>query len=227
MGIAKRLAGSAGRSIAVNKAPAKTSGFVLESFRRAVDGVGPLVGAAEAGDKELRETRGDVEEAIDGLVMKHVQWASAQGFVTNLGGLASMAVTAPANVTGLAMLQCHLVGAIAHLRGYELTDPKVRNAVLACMLGKDSVNSLIKSHKLPSSPMAIATAPALEPGLDRRIATEVAAEMIARVAGKRTASLVGRRVPVLGGVIGGSSDAWSTYQVGRYARAELRGRTPA
>ena len=89
--------------------------------------------------------------------------AGAQGFLTNIGGLVTMTVTIPANVSGLALLQAHMVGGIAHLRGYDLADPRVRNAVLACMLGGDSVTSLIKAKKLPSSPMAIATAPAYDP----------------------------------------------------------------
>lgn len=227
MGIAKKLATSAGRSIAVKQAPGRVAGFVLEAFDRAVDGVGPLPGAATSADRALAAADGDPEEAISELIIKHAQWASGQGFLTNLGGIATMAVTVPANVSGLALVQCHLVGGIAHLRGYDLHDRKVRNAVLACMLGKDTVKSLIKSHRLPSSPMALATAPVLDPGLDRAIAAEVAAELIARAAGKRTASFVARRVPGLGGVIGGSSDGWSTWQVGRYAKAELRRRTPA
>ena len=50
--------------------------------------------------------------------------------------------------------------------------------------------------------MALATAPPHDPDLDRVIAAEVASELITRVAGKRLASTVGRRVPVVGGVVG-------------------------
>ena len=41
--------------------------------------------------------------------------------------------------------------------------------------------------------MAIATAPTYDPTLDDRIATEVASELLARVAGKRDVAAIGPR----------------------------------
>ena len=114
-----------------------------------------------------------------------------------------------------------MVAGIAHLRGYDLDDPRVRNAILVCMLGEDTVNSLVKRKKLPAPPMALATAPAHDPDLDRIISAEVASDMITRVAGKRLAVTVGRRIPIIGGVIGMGADGFGTWQVGRYADREL------
>jgi hypothetical protein len=82
----------------------------------------------------------------------HTSLAGVQGFVTNLGGLTTAALAVPANVAGVTVVQCHLVAGIAHLRGYDLDDARVRNAILACMLGEDAVHDLVKSHRLPSSP---------------------------------------------------------------------------
>jgi hypothetical protein len=118
-----------------------------------------------------------------------------------------------------------MIAGIAHLRGYDLEDPRVRDAILAVMLGEDTVNRLVKKHKLPAPPMAIATAPTHDPDLDNIIAAEVASELISRVAGKRIATTVARRVPVVGGVVGMGVDAVNTWQVGRYAGRELRARS--
>ncbi|MBA3309783.1 MAG: EcsC family protein [Nocardioidaceae bacterium] len=221
---AGNLVGKLARPVARRKAPGAAANFVRQAFDRAVDGAGPLRGAAPSADRRLAEHDGNVDKAIGALVDSHVRMAGAQGFVTNLGGLITMAVTIPANISGLALLQCHLVAGIAHLRGYDLDDPRVRNAVLACMLGEDSVKSLIKKKKLPSRPMAIATAPSHDPGLDSQIASEVTAELITRVAGKRTIAMIGRRMPVVGGGVGAVSDGYSTYQIGKYAAKELRSR---
>ena len=160
------------------------------------------------------------------MVDSHVRLAGLQGFVTNLGGLITMAVAVPANISGVALLQCHLVAGIAHLRGYDLEDGRVRNAVLACVLGKDAVKSLVKRKSLPSRPMAIATAPHDDATLDQRIAKAVAAELIARAAGKRTIAMIARRTPVIGGGVGAVSDGYATYEIGRYAAKELKPRTP-
>ena len=69
--------------------------------------------------------------------------------------------------------------------------------------------------------MALATAPHYDPELDRVVAGEVASELITRVAGKRLASTIGRRVPVVGGVVGLTVDGFETWRIGRYADREL------
>jgi len=212
---------------ATKRAPGLAGSFIRQAFDRAVDGVGPLKGAAEAADAKLTESGGEVDKAISQLIESHVRLAGAQGFATNLGGLATMTVAIPANISGLAVLQCRLAAGIAHLRGYTLTDPRVRNAVLACILGADTVTSLVKEQRLPGAPMVLATAPQHDPELDQRIAGEVATELIAQVAGKRTAAVVGRRVPVIGGGVGALTDGYDTYKVGRYAAQELKQRTRA
>ena len=218
------ITGTVGKRLAPRisqAAPGLTHGFVRTALERAINGVGSLPGAATIGQRLLDEHRGDVDKTIHELIEMHVRYAGAQGFVTNLGGLVTAAVAIPANVTGLALIQCRMVASIAWLRGYDLDDPRVRNAILATILGEDDVEKLIRKRRLPAPPMALATAPQYDPDLDRVVAGEVAAELITRVAGKRLASTIGRRVPVVGGVVGLTVDGFETWRVGRYADREL------
>src|SRR3954447_19834756 len=113
-------------------APTLTTAFVRESLHRAIHGIGPLPPAASAADKQLREQKGDVNRAIHEVIENNVRLAGAQGFVTNLGGLVTAGVAIPVNITGLALIQCRMIAGIAHLRGYDLADPKVKNAILVC-----------------------------------------------------------------------------------------------
>jgi hypothetical protein len=217
-----------GRSIAphmTKAAPELSTHFVHEALRRAIEGVGPLPGAAAGAEKVLAQEEGDVARAIHEIIEDHVRYAGVQGFATNVGGLVTAIVTIPANVTGLALIQCRLVASIAHLRGYDLGDQRVRNAILACIIGEDAVKTLVRKKKLPSTPMGLATAPAHDPHLDTVIAAEVTAELINKVAGKRIATTVGRRVPVVGGLFGAGADAYASWQIGRYADRELLPRT--
>ena len=192
-----------------------------EALDRAIHGVGPLPPAARAAEKQLAEQHGDVAKAVREVIENHVRYAGAQGFVTNLGGLVTAALTIPANITGLALIQCRMVAGIAHLRGYDLEDPRVRNAILVGILGEDSVNALVKRRKIPAPPMALATAPQHDPNLDATISVEVATDLISRVAGKRLATTVGRRVPVVGGLVGAGADGYITWRIGRYVDREL------
>jgi uncharacterized protein (DUF697 family) len=206
-------------------APELSNTFVQRALRRAIEGTGPLSAAAAAAEAVLADEGGDVERAIHELIEDHVRYAGMQGFLTNIGGAVTAAFTIPANIAGLALIQCRLVASIAHLRGYDLSDQRVRNAILTCLLGEDSVKALVRKKKLPSTPMGLATAPAHDPDLDRVVAAEVTSELVRKVAGKRIATTVARHVPVVGGLVGAGADGYYTWQLGRYADRELLPRT--
>ncbi|TQL66207.1 EcsC family protein [Nocardioides albertanoniae] len=205
----------------VGSAPGVTTGVIRQALHHAIVGVGPLPGAAATAEKHLEDNNDDAEAAVKHIVDTHVRLAGVGGFATNIGGLVTQAVTLPANITGMAIIQCRMVASIAHLRGYDLTDPRVRNAILLTLLSEEKVSKQIQSQKIPAPPMAIATAPAYDRAIDDIVAAEVAQELIGRVAGKRMVSMVAKRVPLVGGVVGAGADGWMTYQIGRYASREL------
>jgi hypothetical protein len=201
--------------------PGLTSSFVREALHRAIVGVGPLPPAAHAADEQLREQRGDFDKGIHEVIENHVRYAGVGGFVANIGGLVTAAVLAPANISGLALIQCRMVAGIAHLRGYDLGDPRVRNAILVTILGEETVKRMVKRQQLPAPPMALATAPSYDPALDQVITSAVATDLISRVLGKQLATNVGKRIPGIGGIVGAGVDGYTTWRVGRYADREF------
>lgn len=224
MPASKKIALSAATALApkiVDFAPGVTSSFVQIALTRAVVGTGPIPGAAAAAEKQLEEQHGDVDRAIQELTQNHVAYAAAGGFATNLGGIVTAAVTIPANLMELTVIQARLIAGVAHLRGYGLEDPRTRNAILVTLIGPERVDKLVKQHRLPAPPMAVATAPSHDAQLTQQITSVVASEMIGRFTGKRLAVSVGRKVPIVGGVVGGGADAFHTWQIGRYAKREL------
>ena len=155
------------------------------------------------------------------MIENHVRYAGAQGFVTNLGGLVTAAVTIPANITGLALIQCRMIAGIAHLRGYDLDDPRVRNAILACMLGEDAVNALVKKRKLPGAADGARHRAGPRPRPRHGHLREVASELITRVAGKRLATTSAGGSRSSAAWSGWAPTASSTWRIGRYADREL------
>ena len=202
----------------MDRPPDLSAGFVRDTLDRAVAAVRP------AAERMLAERDGDVEQTVRDHVDTHIRYAGAQGMLTGLGGFLAAAFTVPANLAGLALVQARMVAGVAHLRGYDLDDPRVRNAVLATMLGEDRVDRLIEERRLPAPPMAIATAPVHDPDLDRLLAAEVAAELMTRVTSKRLALTLVRKVPIVGGAVGMGADGFRTWRVGDYASRELRPR---
>ncbi|WP_231123442.1 EcsC family protein [Nocardioides sambongensis] len=220
----KGLAAQAARQLAprvTTLAPGLTETFVREALLRAIHGVGPLPPAADAAEEQLREQHGDRDKAVREVIENHVFYASVEGLLTNLGGLVTATLVAPANIVGLTVIQSRMVAGIVHLRGYDLAEPRVRNAIMVSLLGEETVGKLIAAGKVPAPPMALATAPAHDPQLDRVVSGVLAGELVGRVIGKRMATTVGRRVPLVGGAVGMATDGISTWQVGRYAAREF------
>ena len=139
--------------------PQIASGAMRRVLEVAIDGYGRLPGAKTVAAKHLQRHSGSVDDAIDSIIDAHIRLASAQGFATNIGGIAAVAIAVPANLVGVAVLQVRMVAAIAHLRGYDVNDGRVRTALVMCLLGGEQIASRIVEGKLPTSPMTVATAP--------------------------------------------------------------------
>lgn len=191
----------------------------------AVDGTDQLPGARVAAGRHLQK-QGSAESAIDTLIYAHAAMAGSQGFVTNLGGFVTLVIGAPANLAGVALLQSRMVAAIAHLRGYDLDDTRVRHAVLTALLGKRIVDDLVEKGDLPGSPLVLATAPGVDHALEQVIAQRVMMALLTSVGGKQTVGLIAKRIPVIGGGVGLVTDSWNTVAVGRYAREQFVSRRP-
>lgn len=207
--------------VATQFGPQAAGGVLRRVIEIAIDGYGKVPSARTVAARQLERHGGSVDEAIEGLINHHVGLASAQGFVTNLGGLPALPVSIPANLTGVAVVQVRMIAAIAHLRGYDIDDGRVRTAMVMCLLGGEQVGKRIALGKLPTSPMVIATAPMFDPELDAQVAQEVVGDLLARVSGKRAALMITKRVPLVGGGVGAVLDGIGTHQIGKYAKGEL------
>ncbi|GAB3765354.1 EcsC family protein [Microlunatus parietis] len=216
-----------GRNIARTLEPIRTQGpqaaggVLRRVVEAAIDGIGRLPSAKHAAGKHLTKCAGYVDDAIESVIESHIMLGSAQGFVTNIGGLATLPVALPANLTGVAVVQVRMVAAIAHLRGYDLDDPRVRTALLMCLLGGEQVAKRIAEGTFPTSPLAVATAPVFDPDLDAAVAQAVVSGLLAAVGGRNLALLVTKRIPLIGGGVGAVMDGMATHQIGKYAKTEL------
>ncbi|MFV0452576.1 MAG: EcsC family protein [Propioniciclava sp.] len=215
---------STGKNL-VTRAPQVGGSALRQLLDTAISGVSFLPSAKKAAAHHLVR-RDSVEDAIDGLVVNHIGLAMAQGFVTNLGGLATVAVALPANMAGVAVLQIRMVAAIAHLRGYDIEAARVRTALAMCLLGEEGSTRLVRTGILPGLPVVVATAPVHDRNLDTVISERLFGELAARLGGRHAGVMLARRIPLLGGGVGGALDAAHTHGIGRFARDQFVSRRP-
>ncbi|CAN5621110.1 hypothetical protein BH23BAC4_BH23BAC4_05200 [soil metagenome] len=102
-------------------------------FPRALSGL-PVLGTPEnfavqfGGDKPL-------EVRARALVRRHIALCSSAGFLSGLGGWLLLPVVMPANIAAVALLQLHMTASVAALSGEDPSDPKVKEAILGCLVG--------------------------------------------------------------------------------------------
>ena len=72
--------------------PQVAGGAFRQVLELAIDGTAKLPGAKAHASRQFQRHGGATDPAIDGIIDFHVKMAGAQGFVTNLGGLAALPV---------------------------------------------------------------------------------------------------------------------------------------
>jgi uncharacterized protein (DUF697 family) len=168
-------------------------------YERAIDGVPGLEGAPDLAASYQRQCATD-EDAIDALVRWQVAKAAAAGFLTNLGGLATLPIALPANVLSALYIQIRMVAAIAALRGHDLKSDQVRTVVLACLCGTTLMDVMKEA--------GIGVGAGLAQQAVASLSTE-AVRRLARIGALRRAgnsAHVVRLTPLIGGVVAGALD---------------------
>ncbi len=164
------------------------------------------------------ESFGDPEKAARRIINETTAMVGTASFVTGLGGLIALPVTLPANITGQAVLNARMVGAIAHLRGWDLRDEIVRNAILITVAG-GSPNAVLSGFGVKVSQKLAETAIKKIPiDVLRAINKKVGFMLVAKYGTKRSMITLTKLVPGVGGVVGGTVDAAFTRVVARVAK---------
>lgn len=187
---------------------------LTDGLLKVVDnGIGPLTGGREYAEHRLRHAEGDVESAIRRIVRETITTTGTAGFVTGVGGFATMALTLPANIAGQAILNARMVAAIAHLRGWDLQDEFVRNAVLITVAGGHP-NQVFKQFAVNVSSKVATNAVRKVPiAVIHEINRRAGFMLVAKYGTKRSAVTLVKAVPAVGGLVGGGVDASFTKVV--------------
>lgn len=176
------------------------------------DGVGPLTGARDYADSRWK-IAGDPEAAIRRIVRETVASAGTAGFVTGLGGFITLPATLPANIAGQAVLNARMVASIAHLRGWDLRDEVVRQAILIAVAG-GSPNQVLRQFGVTVGRKLTETAIRRVPiTVIRAINKKVGFMLLAKYGTKRSVVTLAKGVPIAGGIVGGAVDASFTRAV--------------
>lgn len=181
-----------------------------------IGGGGPLKAAVDVADEHLMASGGDREEAIRRLVATHVRLAAASGFVTGLGGIATLPVAVPAAMAGLYVVATRMTAGVAHLRGYDVETEEVRSAILVALLGSAGAATL-KRAGVEIGKKSTAVALGKVPGRVLMELNKKVGYTLVTKAGEKGVVNLTKLVPLVGGPIGAAVDGIGCRTIATYA----------
>ena len=174
------------------------------AYSKAVSGFTGVDSAYDLGKSYLAQ-QGSLEAQVDSLIKWQVAKAATSGFVTGLGGVMIMPLTVPANIASVIYVQIRMIAAIAYMGGHDIREDRVKSLIYICMVG-NGAKELLKD-------MSVKAGERLAAKIAEKVSTSIASKT-----GEKSVTSLGKTVPVLGGVVGGSYDAITTRVVGKVAK---------
>ena len=156
------------------------------------------------------------KEACKAMIRNQIAKCTTSGFLTGFGGLITLPVSIPANVSSVIYVQMRMIACIAYISGYELNCDQTQTFVYACLAGV-SVNQLVKSVSVK---FGIKFANSMIKKIPGKVLTKINQKVGFRFLTKfGTKGLVnlGKLVPGVGAVIGGGLDFAETKIISKRA----------
>lgn len=185
------------------------------AYDKAVNGIPSLDSAIELA--ENYRSNACLYEQCNTLIRWQNTKAGTSGFLTGLGGLLLIPVTLPANITSVLYVQIRMIAAIAHLAGHDLKDDRVKTMVYVCLVGNGAAELLKNLGIKVGNKVAINAIKNLSGKIIIQINQKVGFKLVTKFGEKGIINL-GKAIPILGGLIGGTVDTISTNIVGNTAR---------
>ena len=205
-----------------SKTVAKVGRQLQRLTQRAVEeGVGPLTGSAAYAEARMSANshgEHDPEAAIRRVVRESVAASGAQGFVTGVGGLAAMPVTLPANVAGSLVINARMVGTIAHLRGYSLSNPHTQAMITLVAAGSSAQSAISAFGVKVGQQAAMQAIKKLPISVVNQVNKRAGFYLVAKYGSQRSAITLVKAVPAVGGLVGGGVDAALTASIAKAAK---------
>lgn len=186
------------------------------AYDKAINGLSGLDSASELADSYIKTNSSPVDMA-NSLIRWQNTKAGTSGFLTGLGGIITMPVTIPANIASVIYVQIRMIAAIAHIGGHDIKDDRVKTLVYACLTG-NAAKDIIKDA-------GIVIGTKLTTNAIKNISGKTLIEINKKVGfrlftkfGEKGVINLGKAVPLVGGIIGGSMDSIATNTIGNIAR---------
>lgn len=151
----------------------------------------------------------DPGKAANALINAQLIKCTTSGFLSGLGGLITLPVTVPANVSSVMYVQLRMIAAIAEIGGYDSRSDQVQAMAYACLTGQ-AVETVLKNAGIKiGNNLAMNGVKKISGAALAKINKAVGFRLVTKF-GETGIINMGKAVPIVGGFIGGGFDLAST-----------------
>lgn len=197
---------------------ADNSVTILDSiYNQAMSGVGVSESVKKLAEDYLSKS-GSLSDKVDSLIRWQIAKCGTTGFLTGLGGLLTLPVAISADVGVNLYVQIRMAAAIAYMGGYDVHHDKVKSFVYLTLCG-NAMNKVAKKVGIEFA-QKIGTnfiKKKISGEFLKKINKAVGTKVITKAGSKGVVNLT-KAIPVIGGIIGGAFDAFTTNAVGEAAK---------
>ncbi|WP_225983687.1 MULTISPECIES: EcsC family protein [Bacillaceae] len=187
------------------------------SYDKAINGgIAGMDTAIELAESYLQKS-GTLDQKVQSLINWQNTKSATSGFLTGVGGLITLPVAVPANITSVIFVQMRMVAAIAHMGGYDLKDDQVKTFVYVCLAGNGAKDILKNTGIQIGRKLAVTGIKKIPFEVIKKINHAVGFRLLTKFGEKGVINL-SKMVPVAGGIIGGTVDAFATNTIGNLAK---------
>lgn len=157
------------------------------------------------------------EDAIDNFVKWQVRKCTTSGFVTSLGGIFTLPVAVPANLTTVWYIQLRMIATIAIISGFNPSDDEVQTLAYLCLTGASLAKVCKEAGIKVGQKFTVEAIKKIPVEIIHKI-NRLAMQRLVTKFGTTGVINLGKMVPLVGGVIGGSFDFVGTKTVAHKAK---------
>lgn len=187
-----------------------------ELYGKVLNGVPKVSKPVDELANDYLEKNNSAEKAAKELIKYQIAKCGTSGFITGLGGVVTLPVAIPANVSSVLYVQLRMVAAIAKMGGFDIQSDQVQTLAYACLTGSAIADVLKHTGIKVGEKIAVSAINKIPGKVLTSINQKVGFRLITKFGTKGAVNLV-KLVPVAGGIIGGAMDIGSTQIIAKNA----------
>ena len=167
-----------------------------------------------AGDYLMKNN--SVNLAAKSFIRYQIAKCTTSGFLTGLGGLITLPIAVSANIASVLYVQMRMIAGLAYMGGYDVESDQVQTLIYVCLAGV-SIDEILKKTGIQFGERFTKVMIDKIPGTAlKSINNKVGFRFITK-GGEKGVINLGKTVPVVGGIVGGSFDLVETSAIARRA----------